>query len=108
MTADKGNCKKLQNFQKKFSPFKKTNSPDSIKNIVTGIHVSSKVNVHTAITIGSNTLPDILTKSVVDYLFKSRLQAVNKRQFAVQFPAMCCHIMCSILQGILSSSRMAR
>lgn len=70
MIIDKGNCKKLQNLQKKFSSFKKTNSPDSIRNIVTGIHVSSKVNVVTAIKVGSNILSDMLTKGVANYLFK--------------------------------------
>ena len=77
MVRDNGNCKKLHDFLKKFSPFKETDSPDSVRNIVTGVHGSSKVNVDTAITVGSNILSDMLTKRVADYHFKTSLQAVN-------------------------------
>ena len=45
--------------------------------MVTGVHGSSKVNVDTTITVGSNILSDMLTKSVADYHFKTSLQAVN-------------------------------
>ena len=77
MVRDNGNCKKLHDFLKKFSPFKETDSPDSVRNIVTGVHGSSKVNVDTAITVGSNILSEMLTKSVANYHFKTSLKAVN-------------------------------
>ena len=41
MARHNDNCKKLQDFTKYFSTFKETDSPDSIKNIVTTIHVSA-------------------------------------------------------------------
>ena len=77
---DRDGCKKVQDFLKQFNPFKETDSSDSIRNIVTGVHGSSKVNVDTAITVGSNILTDMLTKGVADYHFKSSLQAVNMVQ----------------------------
>ena len=72
MARHNDNCKRLQEFTKYFNTFKETDSPDSIKNIVTTIHVSASVNIDTAIPVGSNILLDVLTKGVADYHFKSR------------------------------------
>ena len=54
MVRDYDDCKKLQDFLKKFSPFMETDSPDSARNIVTWVHGLLKVNVETTITVGSN------------------------------------------------------
>ena len=54
MVRDNDDCKKLQDFLKKFSPFMETDSPDSARNIVTLVHGLLKVNVDTTITVGSN------------------------------------------------------
>ena len=80
MVRDNDFHKKLQDFLKKFSPFKVSDSPDSVRNIATGVHGSSKVNVGTEITVGFNILSNMLTKNVADYHFKTSLQTVNLLQ----------------------------
>ena len=80
MVRDNDFHKKLQDFLKKFSSFKVSDSPDSVRNIATGVHGSSKVNVDTEITVGFNILSNMLTKNVADYHFKTSLQTVNLLQ----------------------------
>ena len=72
-----GDYKILQDFLKNFSPFKKTDSPDSIRNIVRKVHSSSKDNVDTMITVSSNNLSDTLTKGFAGYHFNSGLQVAK-------------------------------
>ena len=62
LVIDNDDCKKLR---------------DSVRNMVTGVHGSAKVNADTPITVGVNSLSDLLTKSVADYHLKTSLQAVN-------------------------------
>ena len=38
MVRENDDCKKLQDFLENFSPFKETDSPNSVRNIVTGVH----------------------------------------------------------------------
>ena len=71
MVRDKNNCKNLQNFLKNFSPFKETNSPDSIRNIVARVNGLSKLNVNTGRTVGSSILSDMLTKVVANTTSKA-------------------------------------
>lgn len=56
MLRDNENCKNLQDFLKSYTPFKKIDSTDSIRNIVTEVYGSRKVHVDTLATVGSNVL----------------------------------------------------
>lgn len=71
MVRDNNNCKNLQNFLKNSSPFKETNSPDSIRNIVARVNGLSKLNVNTGRTVGSSILSDMLTKVVANTTSKA-------------------------------------
>ena len=68
MVRDNNSCKNLQNFLKNFSPFKETDSSDSIRNTVTRVNGSLKLNVNTARTVGSIRY---VNKSCSQYHFKS-------------------------------------
>ena len=68
MLRDNENCKNLQDFLKSYTPFKKIDSTDLIRNIVTKVYGSRK---DTLATVGSNVLSNTWKKDVVDYHFNS-------------------------------------
>ena len=68
---ENNNCKNLQNFLKNLSPFKETDSPDSIRNIVARVNGLSKLDVNTGRTVGSSILSDMLTNVLANTTSKA-------------------------------------
>ena len=75
VTRDTGDCNKIYQFLNEHNLFEQ--SSKSLGYIVSGVVVSSAVNVDKAAEIGQKIIEDIKFSTVDDYTFKKRLQAVN-------------------------------
>ena len=77
IARDSADCNKIKDFFATHNPFMPPNISSSIRNIVSGTLGSLNVNVDDVVSVGEKILADMKDRSVSDYSFKRKSQAVN-------------------------------